>query len=168
MLIEADKRGKDFAVPLMYRREGEPPFFVPENVHLLGLMNIADRSLSIVDYALRRRFAFVNLRPEFESPVFREWLAERDMEHDLIELIVERMSQLNRTIAEDPLLGENYCIGHSFYCPRGDDFSSLSRKWFDAIATTEIIPLLHEYWFDAPSKAKDAAAALTAPWSRNR
>ena len=85
------------------------------------------------------------------------------MQTDLISLVVDRMSQLNRTIAEDPLLGENYCVGHSFFCPRGDDFSTLGRKWFDAIASTEIIPLLHEYWFDAQGKADDAAAALMAP-----
>jgi 5-methylcytosine-specific restriction protein B len=87
MLIEVDKRGPDFAVPLIYRNENEPAFFVPPNLYLIGLMNLADRSLAMVDYALRRRFVFVTLKPQYESELFRQWLLERSMHVDLAQLI---------------------------------------------------------------------------------
>ena len=125
MLIEADKRGPDFAVPLIYRNEDEPAFYVPPNLYLIGLMNLADRSLAMVDYALRRRFVFVTLKPQYESELFRHWLLERGMDADLVQLIMERMAKLNQEIRDDPLLGENYQIGHSFFLPRGDNFAGL-------------------------------------------
>ena len=86
MLIEADKRGPDFAVPLIYRNESEAAFFVPPNLYLIGLMNLADRSLAMVDYALRRRFVFVTLKPQYGSELFRQWLQERGMHADLVRL----------------------------------------------------------------------------------
>jgi 5-methylcytosine-specific restriction enzyme B len=163
MLIESDKRGLDYAVPLVYQRDDEPRFFVPENVHLIGLMNTADRSLSIVDYALRRRFAFMTLVPRFASEHFREWLLDRHMPEELVSLVANRMSALNETIASDPLLGESYQVGHSFFCPVGDDFSDLNREWYDGIVKTEVAPLLREYWFDNPKRASEAEGALLAP-----
>jgi 5-methylcytosine-specific restriction protein B len=162
MLIEADKRGPDFAVPLIYRNENEPAFFVPPNLYLIGLMNLADRSLAMVDYALRRRFVFVTLMPQYGSELFRQWLLERGMHADLIRLIMERMTRLNQEISEDPLLGENYQIGHSFFLPRGDDFAGLDRQWYEGVVRTEIVPLLREYWFDNPKKAEEAEKRLLA------
>ena len=162
MLIEADKRGPEFALPLTYRNEDEPHFFVPPNLYLVGLMNLADRSLAMVDYALRRRFVFVTLKPQFESELFRKWLLERSMNADLVQLVMERMSELNREIREDPLLGENYQIGHSFFLPRGDNFAGLDKNWYDGIVRTEIVPLLKEYWFDNPKKAEEAEKRLLA------
>jgi 5-methylcytosine-specific restriction protein B len=156
MLIERDKRGKDFSVPLVYRKEGDPRFFVPPNLYLMGLMNLADRSLAMVDYALRRRFGFITLLPQFESDIYHQWLSDRSMSHDLINLIVTKLSALNKLISEDPVLGENYQIGHSFFCPRGDDFSGLDKHWYESIIRTEIIPLLKEYWFDDQSKVDSA------------
>ncbi len=140
MLIEADKRGPAFAVPLVYRNPDEPRFFVPQNLYLIGLMNLADRSLAMVDYALRRRFVFVTLRPQYESRLFRRWLLERGMAPSLVERIVSRMSELNRVIREDPLLGENYQVGHSYFIPRGENFGSLDEAWYRAIIHTEIAP----------------------------
>jgi len=160
MLIERDKRGKDFSVPLVYRKEGEPRFYVPSNLYLMGLMNLADRSLAMVDYALRRRFGFVTLVPQFESDIYRNWLAERSMRPDLIDMIIDKLSALNQVIFDDPVLGENYQIGHSYFCPRGDDFSGLDEEWYKSIIRTEIIPLLKEYWFDNPSKVDDAVKSL--------
>jgi 5-methylcytosine-specific restriction enzyme B len=160
MLIEADKRGPAFAVPLVYHSPEEPRFYVPQNLYLVGLMNLADRSLAMVDYALRRRFVFVTLRPQYESKLFQRWLLERGMKPSLVDLIVSRMSELNRIIREDPLLGENYQIGHSYYTPRGDNFSSLDEEWYRAIIRTEIAPLLREYWFDNPRKAEEMEAKL--------
>ena len=162
MLIEADKRGPEFALPLTYRNEDEPHFFVPPNLYLIGLMNLADRSLAMVDYALRRRFVFVTLKPQFESELFRQWLSARSMNPDLVQLIMERLTGLNAEISTDPFLGENYQIGHSFFLPRGDNFAGLNRDWYQGIVRTEIIPLLKEYWFDNPRKAEEAEKKLLA------
>jgi 5-methylcytosine-specific restriction protein B len=160
LLIEADKRGPDYAVPLIYHSPDEPRFYVPQNLYLIGLMNLADRSLAILDYALRRRFVFVTLRPQYESEQFRRWLLERAMKSELVDLIISRMSALNRQIKDDPLLGENYQIGHSYFTPRGDNFASLDIEWYRSIVRTEIVPLLKEYWFDNPKKADEAEARL--------
>jgi 5-methylcytosine-specific restriction enzyme B len=161
MLIEHDKRGKEFSVPLVYSHGQEDErFYVPSNLYLIGLMNMADRSLAMVDYALRRRFAFVNLSPQYESEIYSQWLLNRSMAPDLVSLIVERVSALNKTIREDPLLGENYEIGHSFFCPKGDNFSGLRQNWYQSIVRTEIIPLLKEYWFDDSNKVAEAERRL--------
>jgi len=160
MLIEHDKRGRDFSVQLVYSRKDEPRFYIPPNLYIAGLMNIADRSLAIVDYALRRRFVFLTLEPKYESKVFRKWLLDREMDENLVSLIIERMSELNKTISEDPLLGENYRIGHSFFCPKGDNFRKLDLNWYRSVVQTEIIPLLKEYWFDDIQKVKEAEENL--------
>ncbi len=162
MLIEPDKRGPEFALPLAYRTEDEPHFYVPSNLYLIGLMNVADRSLAMVDYAMRRRFVFITLKPQYESPLFRQWLLERGMNNDLVQLIVERMTRLNQEIREDPLLGENYEIGHSFFLPKGDNFTSLDKNWYRRVVRTEIIPLLKEYWFDNPKRSEEAEKRLLA------
>lgn len=162
MLIEADKRGSEFAVPLVYRKQHEPRFHIPANLYLIGLMNTADRSLAMVDYALRRRFAFITLEPQFEGFRFRQWLLDRSMSEELIDLITTRMTKLNQDIAEDPLLGENYQVGHSYFCPKGNDFSGLSSEWYTRVIETEIVPLLKEYWFDNHQKAVEAKKRLLA------
>ena len=135
---------------------------MPQNLYLIGLMNLADRSLAMVDYALRRRFVFVTLSPQYESELFQHWLLERGMRPSLVELIVSRMSWLNREIRQDPLLGENYQVGHSYFTPRGDHFAGLDEDWYRAIIQTEIAPLLREYWFDNPRKAEEMEAKLLA------
>jgi 5-methylcytosine-specific restriction enzyme B len=163
MLIEADKRGPDHEVPLVYQAKDGERFSVPENLYLIGLMNLADRSLALVDYALRRRFAFMTLRPQFGSDKFRSWLADRSMDEGLIDLIVARMNALNQELCGDSLLGENYQIGHSFFCPKGSDFAGLDRNWYDGIVETEIVPLLKEYWFDNSKRADDVRHKLMAP-----
>jgi 5-methylcytosine-specific restriction protein B len=146
VLIEGDKRGPKWAVPLTYApRE---PFYVPENLFILGLMNTADRSLAMVDYALRRRFAFLDLRPAFDKPELRSYLAAKDVAPELINRILSRMKELNERIRnEKARLGEGFEIGHSFFCPQDAD-ESLDLKWYQSIVDTEIAPLLREYWFD--------------------
>lgn len=160
MLIEKDKRSQEWAVPLAYATPGSEPYFVPQNLYLLALMNTADRSLAMVDYALRRRFAFIDLEPGFATPGFSEYLSSKGASGELIRRIVERIGQLNGEIAEDRVnLGPGFCVGHSF-------FSSLAVQatpddtWYRQVIEGEIAPLLREYWFDKPKVASDWVAKL--------
>ena len=161
MLIEADKRGDEFSIPLTYSQDREERFFVPEGIHIIGLMNTADRSLAMVDYALRRRFTFVDLKPQFESSRFEKHLEELGAEASLISSIVERLSDLNTTIAEDTKnLGPGFAIGHSFFCPPSSDVA-IDEDWYTSVIQTEIAPLLREYWFDDLTQAEALIAGLT-------
>ncbi len=145
LLLEADKRSQSFAMPLTYSPDVE--FFVPQNVHVIGMMNTADRSLAMVDYALRRRFAFVSLVPEFDSPKFSAELTSKGIPIELINRIQGRMNSLNKKIAEDTRdLGAGYCIGHSFFCPA--ETVTDPEAWFQQVVDSEIRPLLEEYWAD--------------------
>jgi 5-methylcytosine-specific restriction enzyme B len=152
MLIENDKRGPDWAIPLTYSEESEETFYVPKNVFLIGLMNTADRSLAMVDYALRRRFGFFDLEPRFNSQQFREYLKGKGAEATLIEDIVTRMNTLNNHIASNAHLGAGYRIGHSFFCdlPTG---TVPNQVWYKRVIDKEIGPLLREYYFDDLSRA---------------
>lgn len=152
LLIEADKRGPEHAIPLTYSSEGDEPFFVPENLYILGTMNTADRSLAMVDYALRRRFGFFTLKPEFQNERFTEYLLTAGVPDDLVSKIDERLTQLNRVIEDDQKnLGPGFVIGHSYFVPTDQD-SSLDEDWYKRVIDTEIKPLLTEYWFDQPDK----------------
>jgi 5-methylcytosine-specific restriction protein B len=160
MLIEADKRGPEYAVPLTYTTDADDLFYVPENLHILGLMNTADRSLAMVDYALRRRFAFVRLDPGFATTQFVDWLTTNGVDDDLVRLIVTRLSALNATIAADTRnLGPGFQIGHSFFCPTSTQ-EHLDRSWYDSVIREEVEPLLREYWFDDPGKVDGLVADL--------
>jgi 5-methylcytosine-specific restriction enzyme B len=117
MLLEADKRGKDNRIVPLYRRFDAETIHVPPNLYLIGTMNIADRSLALVDYALRRRFAFVTLVPRYDDPIYRNWLEERGMSLSLCQTIINRMTALNQQISADSQLGEAFRIGHSFFAP---------------------------------------------------
>jgi 5-methylcytosine-specific restriction enzyme B len=158
MLIEPDKRGKDYAVPLAYSQDVDEKFYIPENVYLIGLMNTADRSLAMVDYALRRRFRFLSLWPEFTSAAFRRYLSGLGVDSKLVDRIVYRMVALNEVIAADTKnLGPGYQIGHSYFCPR--DFTA-DEKWYQRVIESEIVPLIQEYWFDSEQRVQDQRAAL--------
>ncbi|MDI1448974.1 AAA family ATPase [Polyangium sp. 6x1] len=159
MLVESDKRGEEWATVLSYSTEDEKPFYVPPNLHIIGTMNTADRSLALVDYALRRRFAFVTLTPGFEADAFGAELARMQVPSALVERIRRRMKQLNEAIRTDRQLGNGFCIGHSYFCqaPAG---RAPAEEWYTLIVETEIRPLLEEYWFDAPERAEEAIAHL--------
>lgn len=151
LLIEHDKRGPSWATSLTYSQPNEPRFFVPSNLYVIGMMNTADRSLSIIDYALRRRFSFSLLEPMFGSNKFSEFLIERGVEKPVVALIVTRMNALNQAIGEDRAnLGPGYQIGHSFFVPSIN--FEYDPGWYRRVIETEIQPLLEEYWFDDPDK----------------
>jgi 5-methylcytosine-specific restriction protein B len=118
MLIEADKRGAAWSVPLTYSPNSQQQFYVPSNLFLLGMMNTADRSLSMVDYALRRRFGFVTLGSRIGTESFTRFHNERGTPQPVLSAINLRLTSLNEEIAHDKSnLGPGFCIGHSFFCP---------------------------------------------------
>ncbi|NVO85447.1 AAA family ATPase [Hymenobacter terrestris] len=160
LLLEADKRGPAHAVRLPYAPTGSPPFFVPENVFVIGTMNLADRSLSPLDYALRRRFAFVRLRPEFGEPL-RALLAAHGVPADLVVLLTTRLLDLNQAIADDPELGPDFCVGHSYFCQPPTNPTE-AATWLRLILEQEIGPLLDDYWLDQPAKATQQKKKLLA------
>jgi len=156
MLLEADKRGEK--VSPLYSLHNSEMFFIPENVYLIGTMNIADRSLALVDYALRRRFAFITLEPQFESNGFAEHLANQGADAAMIAKIRRKMATLNDYISNDSQLSDAFRIGHSFFCQKPSN--RYSDDWFKEIVETEIIPLLEEYWHDNRSQFDAAVAEL--------
>ena len=157
MLVEPDKRGQAFSIPLTYASDLDDKFYIPANVHIIGTMNTADRSLAMVDYALRRRFRFITLRPEF-SDTFKEFLTAKGAGQALVEKVVDRMAVLNKQIADDTKLGPGYEIGHSYFCP-GEGISP-DDAWFRRVVDSEIVPLLQEYWLDDDRKVKQQREAL--------
>lgn len=161
LLIEQDKRNPSWATRLTYSSVNDKLFYVPDNLFIVGMMNTADRSLSMVDYALRRRFAFVSLLPQFSSPAFREHLAAAGVPEEIADRIFSRMAELNDAIAKDTInLGPGFQIGHSFFVPT--DGATYTDHWYDQIIDTEIRPLLEEYWFDDPKRASDWRTRLLA------
>ena len=161
MLIEPDKRGKQHAIPLTYSQDADERFYIPENLHLIGMMNTADRSLAMVDYALRRRFRFITLRPEFSSEAFQSYLTELGATPELVKKVVCRMNALNEAITADTKnLGPGYQIGHSYFCPRVG--IAPDNDWYRRVIESEIVPLIREYWFDNEPKVKDQRTALLA------
>ena len=145
MLIENDKRGVE--LQLLYSDE---KFSVPDNVYIIGMMNTADRSLAMLDYALRRRFAFYEMKPGFHTDGFRDYRIGLD--NAKFDNLIHCVEQLNAAIAGDESLGEGFCIGHSYFCNLDGE---VSDQVLAGIVEYELIPLLKEYWFDEPVKVKN-------------
>lgn len=165
-LLEAGKRTPNEALELCYPdADGKRrPVHIPENLYVVGTMNIADRSLALVDLALRRRFAFVGLEPRL-GQVWREWVVkECAVDPGLVADIERRIAELNDQIAADARLGKQFRIGHSYVTPAHRLEAGETKKWFQQVVETEIGPLLDEYWFDAPDEAQKAIARLTQGW----
>ena len=142
MLIESDKRGEKNKIKLTY--SGDEYFYIPDNLYIIGTMNTADRSLTIVDYALRRRFAFIKMRPMFNEQ-FEAFLSKKGISKDIISSIIYKMTRLNNIIVSDDSLGDGFEIGHSYFCSYK---SGEQKKWLSNVFKYEIKPLLEEYWFD--------------------
>lgn len=149
MLIEADKRSPENSVTLM---DGSS-FYIPENIYLIGTMNTADRGLTRMDYALRRRFSFYTISPAFESPKFQQILSEDPEAQPLIAYL----EQLNSDIDKDETLGKDFEIGHSYVMHDG---KIATLPYLQDSVVYDIIPQLEEYWQDEPDKAAKYAAGL--------
>lgn len=159
-LLEADKRTPNEALELCYRRGDGEQIYIPDNLYVIGTMNIADRSLALVDLALRRRFAFIDLEPMLNG-AWHNWVhTQFAITPEILVEIEKRITILNTMISADNSLGAQYCIGHSYVTPSSGSVVSDAREWFRQVVETEIGPLLDEYWFDAPDKAQKAREQL--------
>lgn len=143
MLIENGYRGKN--IKLAYTGED---FTVPKNIYIIGMMNTADRSLAMIDYALRRRFSFFEMEPGFSSDGFK--LYQESLHDDTFDKVIEAIVSLNKVIANDDSLGAGFCIGHSYFCNQ----ATVSKTWLQNVINYDIAPMLREYWFDDPQKSK--------------
>ena len=141
MLIENDYRGSKLT--LAYNGL---PFSVPKNLYIVGMMNTADRSLAMIDYALRRRFSFFEMTPGFDSEGFKNY--QNSLNSDMFNDLIQKIKELNREISLDKSLGKGFCIGHSYFCGR----ESCTEDWLRSVVNYDIIPMLSEYWFDDAAK----------------
>ena len=156
-LLENSKRSRAEAMELAYRKSVGEKVYVPENLYVIGTMNIADRSLALVDLALRRRFAFVTLEPCFNE-AWMQWCEVKGLAAEDITRIKAAMDALNAEVTADRALGPQFQIGHSYLTPVETVLDA--KTWFADVVHTEIGPLLHEYWFDTPERAKQATQNL--------
>ena len=143
MLIEKSYRGTK--ATLAY---SDIPFSVPDNLYIIGMMNTADRSLAMIDYALRRRFSFFEMEPAFDSDGFKRY--QDDLDNEMFKALIEQIKQLNKEIADDPSLGRGFRIGHSYFCDC--KVGECTKEWMYSVVEFDIIPMLEEYWFDEPDK----------------
>ena len=153
MLIEKDKRKE--SITMLYSDDQIPrEFSVPENVYIIGMMNTADRSLALIDYALRRRFAFFEIEPAFDSEGFEKIIRLAD--NPKFNKLVQVIKSLNQAIAKDEALGNGFRIGHSYLCVK----DAVEDDWLKVVIEYEIIPLIKEYWFDEPNQVTQWAEKL--------
>lgn len=162
-LLESDKRSPDHAIQLCYPNPNgvSNGVYIPDNVYIVGTMNTADRSLALIDFAFRRRFAFASFEPKLSSR-WRNWVTEKcGIDSDLVNDIEQRINSLNSEIIDE--LGKDFQIGHSFVTPVSPIEGS-AKEWFRQVVETEIGPLLDEYWFDNLKKAKETKDSLLKNW----
>ena len=161
-LIESTKRNPKDAIQLCYPSSDDESsgVYLPENLFILGTMNIADRSLALFDMAFRRRFAFVNLEPNFNSAWKKYVVNKKGMDLNMANFIQKNLINLNVQISSDPKLGKDFQVGHSFFTPNKSLKEKNSKNWFRDIVKTEIKPLLEEYWFDALEESEKAITQL--------
>lgn len=143
MLIEKSYRGTK--ATLAYNGL---PFSVPKKLYIIGMMNTADRSLALIDYALRRRFSFFEMEPGFDTQGFIDY--KNGLKSDLFDELVDKVKELNKAITLDKSLGKGFCIGHSYFC----DYDVCTEELLRSIVDYDILPMLREYWFDEPDKVQ--------------
>ena len=161
-LLENDKRREEEAIELAYQRRAGERLFIPENLFVIGTMNIADRSLALVDLAFRRRFAFVNLETMLNEH-WESWCRkEGGLDQDTVSIVQQALMELNDELARDRSLGPQFKIGHSYVTPTKGEVIRDPQAWFQSIVQTEIAPLLGEYWYDNPDAASSAVEKLLA------
>ncbi|MFR4582012.1 AAA family ATPase [Clostridium cadaveris] len=159
MLVEKDKRGEGYSVHLTYRNDIDEKFYIPKNLYIIGTMNTADRSLAVVDYALRRRFSFIDISPAFNKESFKEHLLSKGISSAMMNKIIDGMNLLNDEILKDEInLGKGFEIGHSYFTPSEDIVNE--EEWYKRILKAEIEPLLREYWFDNHQKVGELIEQL--------
>ena len=141
MLIERDYR--DTRATLAYNGL---TFFVPSNLYIIGMMNTADRSLAMIDYALRRRFSFFDMEPGFDSEGFIQY--QNGLQSETLNELISKIKELNVEIARDKSLGKGFCIGHSYFCEK----DVCTDEWLREVVDYDILPMLSEYWFDEADK----------------
>jgi 5-methylcytosine-specific restriction protein B len=151
MLIENSYRGSAHKMELAYRQES---FYVPENLYIIGMMNTADRSLAMIDYALRRRFSFYDMVPGFESEGFKAY--QTQLHSEVFDRFIEGIQRLNEEIAQDDSLGRGFCIGHSYFCNQ----TEFRKEWLENVLEYDIAPMLREYWFDNTQKYESQVTQL--------
>ncbi len=137
MLIEKDYRG--YKITLAYNGIS---FYIPENLYIIGMMNTADRSLAMIDYALRRRFSFFDIKPGFDSLGFKKY--QRNLNNSVFDKLIEYVKELNQQIENDKALGQGFCIGHSYFC----GVIECTNEWMLNVVDFDILTMLSEYWFD--------------------
>lgn len=141
MAIENECRGTK--ITLAYSNK---LFSVPENIYIIGMMNTADRSLALMDYALRRRFSFKELKPAFMSNNFKRY--QENLGSGLLDRLIQQIIELNNEIIDDDSLGSGFCIGHSYFC----NLKAATEDQLKMIVEHDILPTLAEYWFDDKAK----------------
>ena len=150
MLIESDKRGKE---KVKIPANGEI-FSVPENLYIIGMMNTADRSLALIDYALRRRFSFIEFEPAFDSAGFKNY--QSTLQNETFNKLIEQIKNLNAEISADKTLGKGFCIGHSYFC----NLETCDEENLKTVVDCEILPTLEEYFFDSEEKFQNWSEKL--------
>lgn len=153
MLIEKDYRGETLVLP--YKQE---EFSVPKNLYIIGMMNTADRSLAMMDYALRRRFSFFEMKPGFSTDGFKAY--QRSLGNEDFDKLVSAIIDLNKVIESDDSLGSGFCIGHSYLCNK--DKKDVDSDWLKRVVKFDIAPMLREYWFDNDTKFNNEVQKLTS------
>lgn len=149
MIIESDKRGFEHSIRLANSEEEGDKFYVPSNVHIIGTMNSADKSVTKIDYAIQRRFAFITIKSDFGKAFYAQLISTK-LSKKLVNHIISSMNDINEQIGSDPNLGSDYQLGHSYFCK----FNSMQKEdvWWQEIINYELVPIFTQLWWDDPKK----------------
>ena len=158
-LMEKDKRKPEEALALSYARGKSERVYIPDNLYVIGTMNTADRSIAMVDLALRRRFGFVSLKPAFNE-AWKRWMREHGIDVKILDKIMNCITDLNKMIEDDRLLGPHCVIGHSYVTPGGSETIDSPEEWFRQVVESEIEPILEDYWAEDRGKFEFAKKLL--------